>query len=257
MRLDMRIRLIGAAAIWLAAFPAWAQSPKEVRGPWTLTSTMVMCTDVPVPAKPDPALTIKGIHNYDLKLLATSGPLMIGRQPDDGLAVGQRYSLARVKNQPQGFPRPGEGFGDVRITGVATIKALDDVNAMAEIDLACDSIEPGDYLAPYSETILPNSVAVVVDPDFSDRGNVLFGVDNRTLLGTGDVLSIDRGTQQGTVAGARYAIYRDRRNGMPLVYLGEMVVLSVSEQTSKVVITKTVDGVEPGDIVVPRRAPSK
>jgi hypothetical protein len=258
MRLDMRIRLIGAAAIWLAAFPVWAQSPKDVRGPWTLTSTIVMCTDVPVATKPAPVLTVKGIHNYDLKLMATSGPLVIGRRPDDGLAVGQRYILARVKSQPEGFPRPGEGFGDLRITGVATIKALDEVNAMADIDVACDGIEAGDYLAPYTETVMPDSAApVVVDPDFTDRGNVLFGVDNRTLLGTGDVLSIDRGTQQGTAPGARYAVYRDRRNGMPLIYLGEMVVLSVGEQTSKVVITKTVDGVEPGDIVVPRRAPSK
>ena len=87
----MRIRLIGAAAIWLAAIPVWAQSPKEVRGPWTLTPTMVMCTDVPVATKPVPGLTIKGIHNYDPKLLATTGPVVIGRRPEDGLGL-QRQS---------------------------------------------------------------------------------------------------------------------------------------------------------------------
>jgi len=254
----MRIRLIGAAAIWLAAIPAWAQSPKEVRGPWTLTPTMVMCTDVPVATRPVPGLTVKGIHHYDPKLLATDGSVVIGRRADDGLAVGQRFIVARVKNAPGGFPRPGEGFGDLRIAGTVTIKALDDINAMAEIDTACDSIEPGDFLEPYTETLLPASAAAGdVAPDFSDRGNVLFGSDNRALLGTGDVLSIDRGTVQGTVPGARYAVYRDRRDGMPLFYLGEVVVLSVGEQTSKVVITRTVDGVEPGDVVVPRRAPSQ
>lgn len=254
----MRIRLVGAAAIWLAAIPAWAQSPKEVRGPWTLTPTMVMCTDVPVATKPIPGLSIKGVHHYDPKLLATEGPVVIGRRPDDGLAVGQRFIVARVKNAPGGFPRPGEGFGDLRITGTVTIKALDEVNAMAEIDVACDSIEPGDFLEPYTETVLPASAAAGdVAPDFSDRGNVLFGSDNRALLGNGDVLSIDRGTLHGTVPGARFAIYRDRRDRMPLFYLGEMVVLSVGEQTSKVVITTTVDGVEPGDVVVPRRVPSK
>lgn len=129
---------------------------------------------------------------------------------------------------------------------------------MAEIDTACDSIEPGDFLEPYTETVLPTSAAAGdVAPDFSDRGNVLFGTDNRALLGNGDTLSIDRGTVHGTVAGARFAIYRDRRDGMPLVYLGEMVVLAVGEQTSKVVITRVIDGVEPGDIVVPRRVPSQ
>ena len=254
----MRIRLIGAAAIWLAAIPAWAQSPKDIHGPWTLTPSMVMCTDVPVATKPVPGLHIKGIHHYDPKLLATAGPVVIGRRPDDGLAVGQRFIVARVKGDLKGFPRPGEGFGDLRITGTLTIKAMDEVNAMADIDEACDSIEPGDFLSPYSETVLPESAASgEVAPDFSDRGNILFGSDNRALLGTGDVLSIDRGALQGTVAGARFAIYRDRRDGMPLFYLGEVVVLSVAEQTSKVVITRTVDGVEPGDVVVPRRAPGK
>jgi len=254
----MRIRLIGAAAIWLAAIPAWAQSPKEVRGPWTLTPTMVMCTDVPVATKPIPGLTIKGIHNYDPKLTATSGPVVIGRRPDDGLVIGQRFIVARVKNDPSGFPRPGDGFGDLRITGTVTITAMDEINAMAEINEACDSIEPGDLLEPYTETVLPMSAAAGdVAPDFTDRGNVLFGSDNRVLLGTGDVVSIDRGAAQGTTPGARFAIYRDRRDGMPLFHLGEVVVLSVSEQTSKVMITRAVDGVGPGDIVVPRRAPSK
>jgi hypothetical protein len=254
----MRIRLIGAAAIWLAAFPAWAQSPKDIRGPWTLTPAIVMCTDVPVTAKPAPLLTVKGIQHYDQKLLTTSDPLVIGRQPEDGLAIGQRFILARLKTDLKAFPRAGEGFGDLRITGAATIKAIDEFNALADIDLTCDSVEPGDFLAPYVEIVMPDAAAPVdVAPDFSDRGNVLFGADNRVLLGTGDVLSIDRGTLQGAAPGARYAIYRDRRNGMPLVYLGEMVVLSVAELTSKVVITKTTDGVEPGDIVVPRRAPSQ
>ena len=253
----MRIRLIGAAAIWLAAVPVWAQSPKEVRGPWTLTPAMVMCTDVPVATTPVPRLTVKGIHHYDPKLLSAAGPVVVGRAPDDGLAVGQRYILARLR-APKAFSKPGEGYGDLRITGTVTIKALDEVNAMAEIDQACDTIEPGDFLEPYTETVMPTSIAAGdVAPDFSDRGNILFGSDNRTLLGNGEVLSIDRGTVQGTVPGARFAIYRDRRDGMPLFYLGEIVVLSVGEQTSKVVITRTVDGVEPGDIVVPRRAPSQ
>ncbi|HEX8027819.1 MAG TPA: hypothetical protein VF491_05125 [Vicinamibacterales bacterium] len=252
----MRNSFVGAAAMWLVAVPVWAQSPKEVRGPLTLTPNMVMCTNVPVTAPPAPKLTVKGIHTYEKHLLATTkAPVVVGRSPDDGLAVGQRYTLSRLHLGPFGFPRPGEGYGDVRVTGVITITAVDEQNAMASIDLACDGIEPGDFLQPYVETATPGSAtALDVAPDFSDRGNVLFGSDNRLLLGTGDVLSIDRGTAHGTVPGARYAIYRDHHNGIPLVYLGEIVVMTTSEQTSKVVITKTVDGVEPGDIVVPRRS---
>ena len=249
----MRIRFIVAAAI-LAAVPAWAQAPKEVRGPLTLTPDMVLCTDVPVLTKPTPRLVIKGIHNFDHRFATDKGPVVIGRSADDGLAVGQRYIVGRLRVGVFGFPRPGEGFGDVRIAGVVSIWAIDEHNALATVDMACDAIEPGDFLEPFVETAIPDSATSIdIAPDFSDRGNILFGEDNRVLGGTGKIMSIDRGTVHGVVPGARYAIYRDHRNGLPLVYLGEVVVMTTSEVTSKVVITKMVEGVVEGDIVVPRR----
>ena len=52
---------------------------------------MVACTDVPVTAKPEPRLYIKGVHNIDVRWMASGGQeVMIGRLPDDGLAPGQR-----------------------------------------------------------------------------------------------------------------------------------------------------------------------
>ena len=75
------------------------------------------------------------------------------------------------------------------------------------------------------------------------------------IFGDGDVASIDRGTVNGVVAGSRYAIYRDFHNGLPLVYMGEAVVMSVNEQTSKVVVTSARDAVGPWDVAVPRRQP--
>ena len=59
----------------------------------------------------------------------------------------------------------------------------------------------------------------------------------------------------GVVPGARYAFYRDFHNGMPLVHIGEAVVLETAEQTSKVAITRVLDSIQPGDIAVPRRKP--
>jgi hypothetical protein len=249
----MLIRVAGAAALCLAAIPAWAQAPADVSGPRTLTPTMVLCTDLPAAAKPVARLTVKGPHATDGHEVATNGMLVISRRPDDGLAVGQRYVSARIHGDARKFPRLGEGFGDVRVSGVITVRALDEVNALAEVDVACDSIEPGDFLEPYVETVLPAAAAPVVPPDFSDRANILFGTDNRVLFGGGDIMSIDRGTLHGVAPGARYALYRDRRNGLPLIYMGETVVLATAEQTSKVMITRAVDGVEVGDVAVPRR----
>ena len=249
----MRFRVFSAAAVCLAAIPAWAQSPKEVTGPWTLTPSMVMCTDVPATSKPVPRLVVRAAHTPDDRFSMSTGQVVITRTPDDGLALGQRYIAARLRTDPKRFPRPGEGFGDIRIAGILRIQALDDMNALADIEFACDGIQPGDFLEPFNETVLPTDASVMAAPDFSDRAHLIFGVDNRELFGFGDTLSIDRGSQQGVTAGSRYAIYRDKRNGEPLVYMGEAVVMTVAEQTSKVVVTKAIDGLASGDIAVPRR----
>jgi hypothetical protein len=249
----MRIRVIAGAAVWLSAAPVFAQST-DVTGPRTLTPPMVMCTDLPAAAKPVPRIVIKGPHTTDGRTAMTDGTVVIARTPDDGLAVGQRYISQRLHGDPKKFPRPGEGFGDIRITGWVTITAIDEFNALADIDFACDSVEVGDFLEAYVEPVLPNAASGVA-PDFSDRADILFGADNRVLFGDGDVLSINRGTVLGVVAGHRYAIYRDFRNGLPLTHVGEAVVLSAGEQTSKVVITTTRDAVRAGDVAVPRRQP--
>jgi hypothetical protein len=216
---------------------------------------MVMCTDLPAAAKPTPHMFIAGPVATDGRIAAASGMVVIKRTPDDGLAIGNRYIAQRVHGDPKAFPRPGEGYGDLRITGTVVIRALDELNAIAEVDFACDSVESGDFLEPYVEPIIPTDAAPMALPDFSDRASVLFGADNRVAFGDGDIASIDRGTVHGVMPGARYAIYRDTHDGMPLVYIGEAVVLTASEMTSKVMVTKAFDAIAGGDVAVPRRTP--
>ena len=250
----MRVRIACAAVVWLAAAPVFAQDI-AVTGPRTLTAPMVMCTDLPAITKPIPRLVVFGPHVSDGRTAVTEGMVVIKRMPDDGLAVGQRYIAQRIHGDPRRFPPAGERYGDLRIAGWMTIKALDEVNALAQIDFACDPIETGDLLEQYLAPTLPSTATAMDAPDFSDRAIVLFGVDNRVLFGDGDVLSIDRGTLHGVVPGERFALYRDRQNGMPLVYVGEAVAMTTGEQTSRVVVTKALDGVQAGDLAVRRRAP--
>ncbi|MEO7133762.1 MAG: hypothetical protein ABI024_06035 [Vicinamibacterales bacterium] len=250
----MRVCIVCAASVWLTAAPVFAQNP-EVTGPKTLTAANVMCTSVPVVHRPIPRLTVFGPHAADGRSVATNGILVVKRLPDDGLAVGRRYVTQRLHSDLKGFGAANEGYADLQVTGWVTVKAIDDVNALAEVDLACGSIEIGDMLEPYVELTLPAAPAPLQPPDFSDRANVLTGADGRIMFGDGDVMSIERGTLHSVVAGARYAIYRDFHNGMPLVHVGDAVVLETAEQTSKVAITRVLDPIQPGDIAVPRRKP--
>jgi hypothetical protein len=251
----MRTGFAGAAVL-LAALPAWAQSPIAVTGPRTLTPAMVACTDLPVAAVPEPRLVVAGAHGTDTRyLLADGAQLVIHRTLNDGLAPGQRYAVRRLQGAPGAFPRASEGFGAVRTAGFVTVTAVDDLNALATIDYACAEILLGDYLEMYNEPALPTEAAALVAPDFSDRARILPGTDGRIMSGDGDTLSIDRGTVHGVAAGARFAIYRDPRNGLPLVHLGEALVLEPGELTSKAVVLEAADVVSTDDVAVPRRRP--
>ena len=263
----MRIGVI-ATAVLLAAVPASAQVsppieervsaiprlPAEVLGTRTLKPWMVACTDVPVTVKPEPRLTIKGVHSIDTMFMAANGQeVMIGRLPGDGLAPGQRWAVRRLQGDPQTFPREGEGFGAVRTAGWITITAVNEWNARATVDLACDAITTGDYLDVYTEPTLPTTAAEVLLPDFDDRANVLPGTDGKAMFADGDTLSINRGTAHGVILGARYAFYRDRRDGMPLFRLGDAVVVELGELTSKVIVVETNDAITLADVAIPRR----
>ena len=84
---------------------------------------------------------------------------------------------------------------------------------------------------------------------------MIFGKDRRLVFGDGDLLSIDRGTNNGLTAGTRLAIYRDRLNGLPLVEVGEAVVVETGADTSRAVLVRVSDLVQAGDIAVVKAAP--
>ena len=258
----MRIGIV-ATAVLLWAVPASAQEPPlltvhtpptTLPGARTLTPWMVACTDVPVTAKPEPRLTIKGVHSIDVRWMASGGQeVMIGRLPNDGLVPGQRWAVRRLQGDPKTFPRDGEGFGAVRTAGWITITAVNEWNARATVDFACDSINTGDYLDVYTEPALPTTAAEFLMPDFDERANVLQGTDGKSIFADGETLSINRGTVHGVALGARYAFYRDRLDGMPLFHLGDAVVVELGELTSKAVVVRTNDAITLADVAIPRR----
>jgi hypothetical protein len=253
----MRTVFALAAFTLAAAGPVWAQSHPLVTGPRTLTPAHVACTDLPAATRPAPTRFIKGGHNTDGHQSLVKGEVaVLTRSADDGLQVGQRFFVRRVQGGPsREFPREGEGWGMVHTAGWVTVTGMDEYNALASVDYTCDSIETGDYLEPYVEVVLPTSADPAGAPIYDDRASILFGTDTRTTFGDGDTLSIDRGTVHGVKLGARFMIFRNIQYGLPLVWVGDAVVMEQGELTSKVVLVLVKDVVQRGDVVVPRRVP--
>lgn len=249
----MRVSVVLTAISVMAAAPVWAQTPINLAGRTTLPAH-VMCADLLVSALPVPSLVIKGGHHSEVRVTMSRGDTaVVARMAGDSLAVGQRYLVRRMPAGEQLGNLRNDGYVSVRTPGWLTITALDDVNAFARVDYACDSLEPGDYLEPFTELTLPSANPAAPAPDFTERVAILPGVDGRQMFADGDTFSIARGIADGVAAGARYAIYRDRKDGKPLVHIGEAIVVDPSSTSAKLLLMTTTDAVDISDIAVPRR----
>jgi hypothetical protein len=247
--------------IWLLAGPAAAQTPlitvapppAPIFGPKTVLPAHVVCTDVPVKDHQAPPLHILAPYTGDAREFSSRDSIVVlnGGTPQ-GLMVGHRFYARRFLPPQTG--EPPSTAGAVHTAGWLTVVAADEHSALARIDYACDAIMAGDYLEPFVEGTLPEEVAdTAAEPDFSNLGRVLQGVNRHAAFGAGDFLSIDRGAGAGILNGTRVAFYRDRGNRTPLVEIGTGIVVEVSAETSKVVVDRAAFEVVMGDYVAVRR----
>lgn len=248
----MRRPLLIATALVLAAAPLRAQTPTPPLGARTVPRGMVLCMDRPVTSVPVMSLVVAGGHNSDGRQSLVKGDsVVLGSGSAAGVAVGNRLVAHRLQGTVKNFPK--KGYGAVHTGGLLTVTAVNEQTAIAMIDFSCGPIEPGDYLEPYVEHELPTSVDAMAEAQFSDRADILFGSGGRETFADGDVMSIDRGASDGVTMGARFAIYRDKHNGLPLVHIGEAVVVVPLERVSALVLVSVTDAVTTGDVAIPRR----
>jgi len=218
--------------------------------------TAVACAP-PLTTEDAPSSSPRIIGAQDTTGRALYGPrdlLIVGAGTSSGLQLGQQFFVRRANRFGSPVDRRWQG---ARTLGWIRLVAVSDSTAIAAVDHGCDVISQGDYLEPFTAPVVPADVernASAGDPDFTAIGRVVAGLEDRQSAGPGGYVLIDRGTDQGVTAGARYAIYRDIRSaGMPLASVGEAVVLSTGKTLALTKITSSRDVVLSGDYVAPRR----
>lgn len=171
-----------------------------------------------------------------------------------GVQLGQQFF---VRRHATSYGSAALGPHAVITAGWTRVVAVNDSTAIAMIDFACDGILQGDYLDPYAAPVIPsdaNRTDTGGELDFAAPARVLFGDYGRRTGGAGDLMVADVGQSQGATPGARFAVYRDLHvAGVPLVAVGEAIVVSVGDDTSLVRLTRTRDAVETGDLLIPRK----
>jgi hypothetical protein len=148
---------------------------------------------------------------------------------------------------------------------------VDKTMSLVTVSHACDTIDIGDYLEPFSLPVPPTPDANPAKPQRDNYGHILMGVDRRTMFAKNDLFTIDRGSDHGVTLGARFMIYRDKRRmetkrlaaikELPdtivtpefLFEIGEAVVVDVKPEVSTVKALSARSALLSGDYVALRK----
>jgi hypothetical protein len=237
----------------LSVTHASAQSERPLLTPLQAALVCGPVTDVR-PAAHD-ALRVRGAQ--DPRPRGLYGPrdlLVIDGGTGAGVQLGQEYFIRRGIRFGMPYtaaPRNASTVAWVRIV------AVNESTAIAVVQHVCDAILRDDYLDPFVMPVTP--VAADRDLpegelDFTILSRVVSGTESRDSGAAGDLMMMDRGTDQGVAPGARFAVYRDVKvGGMPLASIGEAVVVTTGRTNAVVRITRTRDAVHTGDYLVPRK----
>ena len=172
-----------------------------------------------------------------------------------------------------------------RRLGTVKVLAAQESTAIATISMACDEIRTGHALVPLQVTLLPAKPAppfdklIVVPPD-KETGYVVHVKDNQERAGTGQLIDIDMGYDDGLKPGdfltvflpsepfnkspnVKYnfqwnnrrfqnpPVWKDHADNLPPVkVIGQLVVVFTEKRTATAKILNSVREIEIGDSVV-------
>jgi hypothetical protein len=244
---------VAAAAFVVITAGALAAQTEPTLSPLEVA---VACAQPPTLAgAPDGALRIIGSQDSVRRsLLGSRDLLVLNGGTQAGVQLGQQFFVRRAIRF--GAASTGSGHG-AKTLGWIRIVAVNDSTAIATVDHICGGIVTDDYLEPFVAPVLPANADrddSTGEPDFTALGRIIIGNEDRAATGPGDFVLIDRGTEQGVMPGARFAVYRDiGAAGMPLASIGEGIVISTRETVALTRITRTRDAVFSGDYVAMRK----
>ena len=220
----------------------------------------------------------------------------LSRGSSSGITVGDLFTAVR-KTRSVGSMRGGVGSLGIHYleSGQMRVIMVQPEFSVARVVHACDGIQVGDQLVGFQEINFPDlpenrafdpmmpstggttgAIAITRDA-LSTSGSTLFkttsvvpgtggrlGGISRGLAGSGQIVYIDLGTQDGIRIGDLFLIYRPLESSVSLYrlsgdaarrlagqreVLGELVVLKVNERSASALITFSSGGVSPGDSV--------
>jgi len=266
------ICILFTSALIRTAAPAAAQTGPPPT-PTHLASDVIALACAPTLAfeRPLASLLITGGQDASTRHAFHPGDLItINGGSDNGIEVGQEYYVRRVQ-APRGSGISRTTPATIKTAGWVRVYAIDKTMSLVTVSHACDTIDVGDYLDPFSIPDPPTPDANPGKPQKDNYGHILMGTDRRTMFAKNDFVTIDRGTDHGVTLGARFMVFRDKRRmetkrllavkELPdeiitpefLFEIGEAVVVEVRPEMSTVQILNARSALLSGDYVALRK----
>lgn len=263
-----------------------AQAPTPTQPGYSTVYCSGFVTDQKVP---DGTRLISGEQSNTKLTFARGDYVYLNRGSEQGVRVGDRYSVVRQESDPSGVPWFKWQVKLMKAMGTHYVDAgqLRVVNVLpktsiAEVSLSCDYMQRGDIVLPYQDRPSPAFKEAGPFDHFAPVSGkpvamVVQSRDYQQSAGAGSTVYINLGTAQSVKVGDYFRIFRyqgsmaetvsqtkgfqDRIygfgsspqrynwNDLPREVLGEGIVLNVNRNSSTVLITYSSAGIFAGDYV--------
>jgi hypothetical protein len=201
-----------------------------------------------------------GVAHTEKFGLSTTDIVYLDGGREAGVLPGDLFTVVQPDRKVTHPVRGGHIGRLYRYLGRVRVLSVQQRTAIGEIVFACDPIQVGATLKPFSPEPVPlgrpaplRPINLPVPADQLDRSAViLMSSDELISMGQDHVVFIDRGEEHDVTPGDIYTIYRINHEGLPPVVVGQLAVLSVHRQSSVARIVKSRHTVFVGDRLAPR-----
>jgi hypothetical protein len=208
--------------------------------------------------KPQLDIQIVGAEKQDERVLFRENDIFfVNKGSADGLETGQIFTIVEVGEKVRS-PFTGKNYGRlIKKRGRAQIVSVEEKQAFAKLEKACEQVTLGQFLVPFEEKseLLGSDLGYDVDINEEEgtQGTLIYFQDDYGQISKGHWAIIDLGEEDGIHFGQQLVIYRktEKKKGT-IKKLGSLIVIDVQENSSTVKILSTIDALTLGDRVQPR-----
>ena len=195
------------------------------------------------------------------KMLSEGNIVYADMGPEDNALIGKKYSIYRLIEGVK-HPINNKNMGYlIKILGELEIKDFQENVSSALITKSYEEISENDLITDYLKFEVPLIDPSMAPPDKNIQGYIILSKDEKRNVGIGDVVYLDVGSNQGVEPGDRFITYQNTKKDSsnyrfkkttfqpPKIIIGDLKIISIRDETSTAVVTKSVEELDVGNEV--------